>query len=165
MRRCPEFELVPALPAWPRRGLPVIPHGETLRAQYPVCRPFTDRLPLRAADRLIRAVPGTDQTCGFFVALFKRRHNGGKGASKQLSSGTKRKASAGTPPATKRGKTVPTPRKASAGPPLATKRDKTVQPDTPTGGSSGKKRKKRKNKKKRKAALRKKVAQAQENPK
>lgn len=45
------FQLCPALPQWPRRGLPVVP----------------------GAEHLVRCDPSEDCTNGFFVAVFERK--------------------------------------------------------------------------------------------
>ena len=49
----PHFTLAHALPQWPRRG-------EGLDGKYPW------------AERVLRAHPVQDRTCGFFVAIFER---------------------------------------------------------------------------------------------
>lgn len=60
---CPDWDLLPALPDWPRRGLPVFP----------------------GAEKCVRCSPEEDLTHGFFVALFGRKTARGEKVSDKAS--------------------------------------------------------------------------------
>jgi len=69
-----QFDLVPALPEWPRRGLPPPVPGEG--EEVGVGEVAAAHLDERRTRKCVRCLFPDDYTIGFFVALFERRKEG-----------------------------------------------------------------------------------------